>query len=754
MITLVRPALKRAFARVPRDDFALDEELQHALNRSPWSSLSDLELLSLGRAARIAHGDRVLEIGTGTGYRAALLGAIVAEVHTMERVEALARHAREACARLGLDNVHVHWRDGRDGLAAEAPFDVIVHSVSGATVPAALRQQLSEGGRLVSLVGEHRRRVLRVTRHGEEFREELIGVGRKAFRLGDVIVEMGLVDRKTLEEVASTAGKHQALGSALIERGLLDEAGLYRAMAVRWGKRFATAGTLFRGLDRELYRLVSATYFDRNRVVPIRMDGQRLLVATSDPLGTFSALAMAFDATEVVPYLVTPIDFQRLRSALALGEGAEAEEPPAATTGAARDLLAEHVVDSRMVTFFEAMLLDAVAERASDIHLEVYDERVRVRFRIDGELRDISHYQLTRAELRLLINLLKINAGLDIAEHRLPQGGRFRRHAGDQTFDLRVQTQPSLYGEHGIIRLLPQGQRLLSVEELGFPPAIAADYQRLLRNPGGLVLVVGPTGSGKSTTLYAGLALLSEDTSRKVITVEDPIEYSLENIQQTQVKPTIGFGFADAMRAFVREDPDVILVGEIRDGETALEAVRASQTGHLVLSTLHSNDAVDAVQRLFDLGMHPNSIASELLAVLAQRLAKRVCELCRDAEELEPGIVAELFPDGDVPADLRAFRGAGCASCSGRGTRGRVAVLEHLPANAAVRGAITRQVPVDELREVALRSWDDDHARQCPPLGEGGHHPSVGAPAGAPRRANGPRAIGAVDEHEAIGVVR
>jgi type IV pilus assembly protein PilB len=401
--------------------------------------------------------------------------------------------------------------------------------------------------------------------------------------------------------------------------------------------------------------------------------------------------------------LVTPADFHRIWSSAKLGRlPDERSEPRVATESTDRDLLVDSAVDARMVAIFEAMLLDAVAERASDIHLEVYDDQVRVRFRIDGELRDVTHYQLTKLELRGLINIVKINAGLDIAERRLPQGGRFRRRAGTSTFDLRVQTQPSLYGEHGIMRLLPQDTHLLTIEELGFPPEIAEQYRRLLASPGGLILVVGPTGSGKSTTLYAGLQVLAKDATRKVITAEDPIEYSMHGIQQTQVKPEIGFAFANAMRAFVREDPDVILVGEIRDKETALEAIRASQTGHLVLSTLHSNDAVDAVQRLFDLDMHANSVASELLSVIAQKLAKRICKVCREPAEPEPEIMAELFPNGDVPEDFQTYRGAGCSVCAGRGTKGRIAVLEYLRADENVRSAVTKRVSVDELRQVAL----------------------------------------------------
>jgi type IV pilus assembly protein PilB len=212
---------------------------------------------------------------------------------------------------------------------------------------------------------------------------------------------------------------------------------------------------------------------------------------------------------------------------------------------------------------------------------------------------------------------------------------------------------------------------------------------------------VGPTGSGKSTTLYAGLQALAKDATRKVLSIEDPIEYAVAGVQQTQTRPEVGFHFAQAMRAFVREDPDVILVGEIRDGETALEAIRASQTGHVVLSTLHCNDSTDAVQRLVDLGMHPNSIGSELLAVVAQRLAKRICESCRVETSADKELLRELFPAGSPP-DLRCFTGRGCGRCGGHGTHGRIAVIEWLRASSAIRRAISRRLPVDELRDAAL----------------------------------------------------
>lgn len=278
-----------------------------------------------------------------------------------------------------------------------------------------------------------------------------------------------------------------------------------------------------------------------------------------------------------------------------------------------------------------------------------------------------------------------------------------RRRVGQSGLDMRVQTQPSLYGEHVIIRLLTHDAARLTIESLGLLPPVSRSIRRLIDAPAGLILVVGPTGSGKTTTLYAALQILVRDTTRKVITAEDPIEYALPGIQQTQIRPEVGFHFADAMRSFVREDPDVILIGEIRDAETGLEAMRASQTGHLVLSTLHCNDAVDAVQRLRDLGLHDNTISAELLAVLAQRLARKICPACIEETVPEVELAAEVFPDG-IPEGFRCFKGGGCERCHGRGTRGRVAVSEFLKTGHTFRTGISRQLSLDELRQIALDS--------------------------------------------------
>ena len=517
-------------------------------------------------------------------------------------------------------------------------------------------------------------------------------------RLGDRLVEAGLAERKKVEQAAEEAQKTGArLGETLQRTAGLEERDLYRVLAAQRGLAFAEADDLLPLADPALYQKMSPRYLDRHRAIPIKLDKSGLLLATCDPDLSPGELQEALGADRVSLRVVTRTDYRRLRAGLELSE-ARKHVPKIELAESSRDLLAiDPSLDTEVVSLFNAILLDAIGERASDIHLEHYGENIRVRLRVDGDLRDAPHYQLSILQLLGLINIVKIRSNLDITERRLPQGGRFTARAGGYVFDLRVQTQPSLHGEHVVIRLLPHDQKLLTIEDLGFPEAMARRYARLIESPVGMVLVVGPTGSGKSTTLYAALQVLARDPTRKVITVEDPIEYAIDGIQQTQVSPEIGFTFANAMRSFVREDPDVILVGEIRDAETALEAIRASQTGHLVFSTLHCNDTVDAVQRLFDLGMHPNSIASELLAVIAQRLAKRICSGCRSEYEPPPALVAEVFPKGP-PKGFHFYKGKGCARCAGYGTHGRIAVVEFLQANEHLRRAISARLPLDDLR--------------------------------------------------------
>jgi type IV pilus assembly protein PilB len=522
-------------------------------------------------------------------------------------------------------------------------------------------------------------------------------------RLGDLLVEAGALTREEIESAVEEGRRSdRRLGEVLIEQSLAVERDVYQQLARLHHMKFAEVADLLAIADQDVVAAVTRPFQEHHHLVPLAVQNHRLLVATSDPDAYVPELASAAGARDVDLVLITPTDYRRLRLALDLEN---AIEPSLDHDSASSPnlLAAEHHLEQPVRELFQAILLDAVAYRASDIHLEVFGEQVRVRVRVDGDLRDLSHYRLTTQQLLSLVSVAKVRAGMDLAEHRVPQGGRFSFSVGDHQFDIRAQTQPTLHGEHLVLRLLPQDTALLSIPDLGFPLALARTYRRMIDSPAGLILVVGPTGSGKSTTLYAGLQVLAGETDRKVITIEDPIEYAIDGIQQSQVRPEVGFLFANAMRAFVRQDPDVILVGEIRDAETALEALRASQTGHLVLSTLHCNDAVDAVQRLFDLGMHPNSIASELSSVFAQRLVKRICEGCRVKHTPAPELVAEVFPDG-LPDGFVCYHGTGCPRCGGAGTYGRIAMVEHLAANAEVRRAITRRLSLDELREAALKA--------------------------------------------------
>ena len=521
-------------------------------------------------------------------------------------------------------------------------------------------------------------------------------------RLGELLVASGALSREGLARALSeTSARHGTLAETVLALGLVEEADLYRALALEWRMTYASIETLVDVLDPKLARALPQAYLDHHPIVPLLRRGDDVIVAVTAPTELLEDVAHALGAKRAVPYLVCPTDFHRLQMLADVRARGVSAAPHAEGVV---DLLApgRGANEPRHIALFDAILLEAIAARASDVHLERYGERVRVRVRIDGDLHDLATVKLGADDLTGLVNVIKVNADLDIAERRVPQGGRIRRRAGGRVYNLRIQTQPALYGEHVVIRILAQEARLLSIEELGFPPVIATEYRRVLDSPGGLVLVVGPTGSGKSTTLYAGLAQVAEDTTRKVITIEDPIEYAVPGVQQSAVRPDLGFAFQHAMRAFVREDPDVILVGEIRDAETALEAIRASQTGHLVVSTLHCNDATDAVQRLLDLGVHPNSLASELSAVFAQRLAKRICDGCRQPAEPEPRILAELFPGRAPPEGFRCYVGRGCEHCAGRGTRGRIGVVELMRTSEPVRLAVAHRQAVDELRAVAL----------------------------------------------------
>ena len=702
--------LEATLQRLPRSHFIASKDLRHIVSGRSIPTTSAVRQM-LEQVGPISPQARVLVIGSGAGYLPAVLGQLAAEVVVVERDDQIARIAQANFKHTEVNNISVVLGDGEAGAADLAPFELIVCSCFISDIDE-LIGQLDDKGKLFCLEGGDvlAPSLVRYQRDasGQLQRAELATV---IFTrdTGEVLIDLGYVDEKALEHARTESlRRRQPVLHVLRDQLKVEDGEFYRDLARQHDIELSTADEVLRQLDVKLFQRFSKTFLDNQRLLPVRIMDDELLLATDNPDAPIEDVGRMQPHRSLRRVLVTPTDFKRIWQALELTERSKSmlswkEQLPVAEESRSDDLLdaPNKEISHYLVSIYEAILLDAVSANSSDIHVERYGERIRIRIRVDGELHDLEHYKLTPRDHAGLINVIKVRAEINIAERRLPQGGRSHMRVGNTSYDLRVQIQPSLHGEHAVIRLLSQTGRVLGLNELGMARRVAKFYQRLLDNPAGLVLVVGPTGSGKSTTLYAALQSLADDGRRKVITVEDPIEYSIDNIQQTRVRSDIGFNFADAMRSFVRQDPDVILVGEIRDQETALEAIRASQTGHLVLSTLHSNDAVDALQRLYDLGILPNSIASELLAVIAQRLAKRICNDCREPAEPDQEILRELFPE-QVPAGFRCFEGRGCKACGGRGTKGRVAVVEYMHANDDIRNLISRQPPVGELRWQAL----------------------------------------------------
>lgn len=707
MSTLPSRRIKALLDALPRSHFLASEDLDGVISGRSIPTRKAVERI-LERLDELGIGRRVMVVGAGAGYLAAAFARMVDHVVVVEKRSEVADIARRNFERAGIDNIRLILGEGDLGAADLAPFDLIFCSAR-INEQERLLEQLDDGGHLITLEGDDPLVPMLVVRtRGEDYidRHEL-GPVSLVHDAGEIMIDLGFVDEGKLDSAREEARRRREPVILTLQRHSdVADVDLYRGLASRYGLQLVSADDLLKRLDLALFRRYSKTFLDNQRLVPIRAHDGVLYVATDNPDVATEDVARVQDFKSVVKLLVTPTDFRRLWQVIDLSaRGSEMlrwteriQEPTRS-----EDLLdrSDRELSHYLVSLYESILLDAVSAKASDIHVERYGDRIRIRIRVDGELHDLTHYELTPRDHAGLINVIKVRAEINIAERRLPQGGRSHMRVGTTNYDLRVQIQPSLHGEHAVIRLLSQTGRVLGLLELGMSERVASFYRRLLDNPAGLVLVVGPTGSGKSTTLYAALQELADDGRRKVITVEDPIEYSIDNIQQTRSRPEIGFSFADAMRSFVRQDPDVILVGEIRDAETALEAMRASQTGHLVLSTLHSNDAVDALQRLYDLDVLPNSIAGELLAVIAQRLAKRICEHCRKPVEPDPGIVKELFPDR-IPVNFRCFRGEGCKRCNGLGTRGRIAVVEYLQVDDDVRRVISMQPPAGELRWQAL----------------------------------------------------
>jgi len=529
------------------------------------------------------------------------------------------------------------------------------------------------------------------------------------------LVAGGKLDEAALDRVlrlqASNAERLEAL---LVKLGLASERDVADAMSRELRLDIAEAPDYPEAPIAE--GKLTSKFMRHSGVLPLADRDEALVVAMIDPLDAYAARAVEMaTGKRLLRRIALPSDFDtayaRLYEAekLALGQVANADEIGAddellEDVDRLRDLASEVPV----IRLVNQLIARAVENRASDIHIEPLQNRIAVRYRIDGALREFASPP-TRLRAAI-ISRIKIMAKLNIAERRLPQDGRIRLAVQGKEFDLRVSTMPCLHGESVVMRILDRSSLVEDLDALGFDAAVLEPFLKVLDHPQGILLVTGPTGSGKTTTLYTCLMRLNAP-ERKLFTVEDPIEYQLEGVNQIQVKPQIGLTFAQVLRSVLRQDPDVIMVGEMRDLETAQIAVQAALTGHLVLSTLHTNNAAGTVTRLLDMGVEDYLVTSTVNGVLAQRLVRKLCEHCREAYRALPELTAHLR----LPArasEARLYRARGCERCQGSGYFGRVAVVEFLPLSDAIRRLVLNRATAQEIHRTAaaegMRSMYED----------------------------------------------
>jgi type IV pilus assembly protein PilB len=531
--------------------------------------------------------------------------------------------------------------------------------------------------------------------------------------IGDLLIREGLISEEQLKRALAEQRNNGArLGYTLVSLGFVSETDLTRVLARKYRVKAVDLSRI-EDIDRRVINLVPSEIATRHLVLPLRRVGRTLTVAMADPTNLDAINELRFSTGfEIEPVVAGEYSLRKAVEKYyeVLEDGLSDllkefdEEDIEVMEGQEEDeisvtALQAQVEEAPVVKLINGILTSAVQKGASDIHIEPYEREIRVRFRIDGALREIM-----RPPLRMkaaLISRVKILADLNIAERRVPQDGRIKMRMGKRVIDFRVSTLPCLFGEKIVLRILDKSNLQLDLEKFGMEPKAEQDFLAAIRNPYGMVLVTGPTGSGKTTTLYSALMKINTEEVN-IMTAEDPVEYNLRGINQTQVRPEIGLTFAAALRAFLRQDPNIIMVGEIRDLETASIAIKAALTGHLVLSTLHTNDAASTITRLIDIGVEPFNVASAVNLVTAQRLVRRICSNCKvEATYDEDTLAAAQIPQ-DQLAKLKFFKGEGCEQCDGTGYRGRQGLYEVMPITSMLRKMIMSGESADVLKQQAI----------------------------------------------------
>ncbi|PYO00444.1 MAG: type IV-A pilus assembly ATPase PilB [Candidatus Rokuibacteriota bacterium] len=535
-------------------------------------------------------------------------------------------------------------------------------------------------------------------------------------RLGDLLVAEGLVKQEELQRaLAEQKGTTEKLGSVLVRLKLVNEEQLTGFLSRQYGIPSITLSQL--DIDPGILRLVPPQIAKKYEVLPVKRAANTLTLAMADPTNVFALDDVSFMTNlQVLPVVAAQAAIRRAIERNYENQGAaitdvltELAEDQVSNvevvdddedSGGKVDVfeLKESADEAPVVKLVNMVLVDAIQKGASDIHWEPYEKVFRIRFRIDGVL----HEMLTPPK-RLesaIISRLKIMSSLDIAERRLPQDGRIKLRYHAREIDFRVSILPTIFGEKAVLRILDKDALQLDLTRLGFDPGALEHFEKVIRQPYGMILITGPTGSGKTTTLYSAIHTINSP-EHNIMTAEDPVEYNLKGVNQVQINDGIGRTFASALRAFLRQDPDVILVGETRDLETAQISIRAALTGHLVFSTLHTNDSPSTVARLIDMGIPPFLVASSLLLVMAQRLGRKVCKDCKEPYEVDEDT---LLPYGHVLTGVgrtQFYKGRGCATCSFTGMKGRVAIYEVMPVSQEIRDLILKNAPVTDIRAMA-----------------------------------------------------
>ena len=536
---------------------------------------------------------------------------------------------------------------------------------------------------------------------------------RSSELIGDLLIREGLLTEEQLKAaLAEQRSNGFRLGYNIVAMGFVTETDLTRVLARKFRVKAVDLSRI-NSIDDRMIKSVKPEIAIRHLVLPLRRVGRTLTVAMANPQNLDAIDELRFSTGyDIEPVVAGEYSLRKaIEKYYEAGEDGlevllkefgdedveivdETQEEEVSVTA-----LQAQVEEAPVVKLINGILTSAVQKGASDIHIEPYEKELRIRFRVDGSLREIMRPPLKMKPA--LISRVKILADLNIAERRIPQDGRIKLRMGKRVIDFRVSTLPGLFGEKIVLRILDKANLQLDLEKFGMEPKAQASFLEAIRNPYGMCLVTGPTGSGKTTTLYSALMKINTEEVN-IMTAEDPVEYNLRGVNQVQVRPDIGLTFAAALRAFLRQDPNIILVGEIRDLETAGIAIKAALTGHLVLSTLHTNDAASTITRMLDIGVEPFNVASAVNLVTAQRLVRRICTGCKTEKVYDGDILQASHIPPEVMKKMKFFYGEGCPACDGTGYKGRQGLYEVMPISHTLRQMIMAGKGADELKATAI----------------------------------------------------